>query len=172
MYCVQICTVLQSTVHNKKQSCAKCSIYFRPECVIMVSFNYYHFFLKKYLGAAHICNVGKYSYGMVPSWCWHSSCRCPAVSDWVVEEDLFISSPRWSIIIFSSCNNSQTVKNWIKNKITNQKQTQSCPLLLQTNYGEEKAERRHRTKLTERRSQWKIASPMIHILQLPGVSTI
>ena len=170
MYGIQICTVLQSTVHNKKQSFAKCSIYFRPECVIMVSFNYYHFFLKKYLGAAHICNVGKYSYGMVPSWCWHSSCRCPAVSDWVVVEDLVIRGPWWSIIRASSCN-SQTVKNWIKNKNTNQKQTQSCPLLLLTNPGEEKAERRHRTKQTLCRSQWKILGLIHPVLQLPGVST-
>ena len=110
---------------------------------------------------------------MVTSWCWHSSCLCPAVSWWVVEDDLVKISRWWSIIIGSSCNNSQTVKNWIKN--TNQKQTQSCPLLLQTNHGQEKAERRQRTKLSLRRAQWKIDSPMIHpiihTLQLPGVST-
>ena len=49
-------------------------------------------------------------------------------------------------------------------------------MLLQTNQSEqEKAERRHRTKQTLRRSQWKIEiHPLLihHFLLLPEVSTI
>ena len=45
--------ILQFTVQNKKQSCAKCSIYFRPECVkynninIKIKWNIYILFYDK-----------------------------------------------------------------------------------------------------------------------------